>query len=286
MDKKSAFVIGSAAAARSGNCSKRYVCPLCRKSFFEFDEEILTEEHVPARALGGKGLVLTCVDCNHDAGAKLQGHQAQKNETERFWSGTLDQTTNIEIFTDLGIMRGEGNLDGQGNVAVTLHHNRMNPTETKLLEKNANKLTYTSYKIGRNYNQSKARIADLRDAYLWIFARFGYTAIAHPWLDWCRETILTGVATQKKWAINLNDSRVMDWQAKAGGPIMCHLVKPEFSVLVCNGASGVLLPTIFNNDPYKELVDEKAELEFGNNTRVEKVPDSMIMGMDFSDIHS
>lgn len=47
--KDEMFVIGSAAAARAAMVSKRYVCPLCRRSFFEADKDKLSIEHVLPR---------------------------------------------------------------------------------------------------------------------------------------------------------------------------------------------------------------------------------------------
>ncbi len=284
MNKLSAFAIGKSAAARAGNCSPRYVCPLCLTSFYDFDPKVLTEEHVPARSLGGKGLVLTCSNCNNRDGAALQGHQKSKNRVEKFWAGKLDTPLNIEVFTEHGTLRGEAKFTGKGSVKVALQNKRMNPRETETLTRNSEDLQYDSYKLGHGFNHKKALIVDLRDAYLWVFARYGYRAIATPWMDWARQAIREGSSTVTKWAIHLTDYETKRWQDQAEGPVICWLEDPHAALLVCNGQSGVILPSVFNPAPYNSLSTDSPN--FLPSTRIERVPTEMIMGMDFSDAFS
>lgn len=51
-------------------------------------------------------------------------------------------------------------------------------------------------------------------------------------------------------------------------------------MLICNGKSGVLFPTILNQDQYSELSDDKASITIVPN-QSEFVPEQMYMGMDF-----
>lgn len=281
MDKRGAFIIASRAAALAGNCSPRYVCPLCLRSFYENDYDRLTIEHVPAKALGGKPLVLTCAPCNSDAGFLLQSHQAEQVRQDKFWAGEIERTLNIEVDTKHGTIRGEVAYDGEGALNVKIHPKRMNPTEQEELAKNSEQLEYKSFQIGRFFSGDKARIADLRDAYLWIFARYGYRAVAIPAYDWIRDAIRKGETKRKKWSITIEDSS--DEAAALGkvGPVIYWLDRPQGAFLVCNRGRGIILPSPFKPNPYVELDDDRANISV--LPRYEHVPTSMRMGFDFSD---
>lgn len=281
MDKRSAFSIGCSAAARAGKCSPRYVCPLCLRSFYDADFDLLTKEHVPSEALGGNILTLTCAACNSEAGSLLQGHQAEKVRQDKFWEGETEEPFNVEISTKYGTIRGEGTYDGIGSVKVDVHQHRMNPSEKEEMAKNSEGLEYESVRIGRGFSHGKARIADLRDAYLWVFARYGYRAIAFSAFDWIRDAIRQGETDQRKWSINIEGPSGQAEIPNAGSPIICWLDKPRDAFLICNGKSGIILPSPFNQDPYADLDDDKARIEIGS--RCESVPEFMNMGFDFSD---
>ncbi|WP_369188879.1 HNH endonuclease [Streptomyces sp. R08] len=56
-----------------------YLCPCCLYVFpFEsVAAQILTIEHVPPKALGGKEMLLTCKRCNNDAGRDFDSPRAE-----------------------------------------------------------------------------------------------------------------------------------------------------------------------------------------------------------------
>lgn len=114
----------------------------------------------------------------------------------------------------------------------------MNPAESTKLSQNREKLTYDDFRIGRVHGEQKARIAELRDAFLWIFARYGFFAIANPWMDWARKTILTGKADPPcKWAICVDNDFLLGMQERLGGPFIAWLSRPANAFLVCRDAS-------------------------------------------------
>src|SRR5438309_157804 len=52
----------------------RYLCPICIRGFHREDASAMTLEDAPPRRLGGRKVALTCPDCNHSAGFRLDSH--------------------------------------------------------------------------------------------------------------------------------------------------------------------------------------------------------------------
>jgi hypothetical protein len=57
-----------------------YACPSCLMTYGrdEFNRGVFTYEHVPPRRLGGRPLVLTCQNCNNEAGTAMDAHAARR----------------------------------------------------------------------------------------------------------------------------------------------------------------------------------------------------------------
>src|SRR6266496_4496157 len=74
------------------NIDDVFLCPLCFK-YFERKvldyENVLTREHVPPQSLGGqdRDCTLTCADCNHTAGSRLDRQLGLKLQTDELLSG-------------------------------------------------------------------------------------------------------------------------------------------------------------------------------------------------------
>lgn len=147
----------------------------------------------------------------------MQGHQVEKEKQNSFCAGENDKPLNVIVETSSGAtIRGEGSKTDGKEVQVSVHLKRMSPIDTEQLQENARDLTYRNFTMGRPYDARKARIADLRDAYLWVFARFGYSAVANTLCDWIREAIETGVAQHNKWADDIENSPAEEFLKKAG----------------------------------------------------------------------
>src|SRR6266536_1828070 len=84
------FVEGAAALARAlaaigspgalPSTGEFYACPCCLTMYGRdaLDEGVLTDEHVPPRAAGGRRLVLTCSACNKSAGSAFDAHAERR----------------------------------------------------------------------------------------------------------------------------------------------------------------------------------------------------------------
>lgn len=66
-----------------------YACPCCLTCYPRGAVMAgeLTEEHVPPKRLGGRGMVLTCVRCNNNSGTHFDRHAATRADADDFVRG-------------------------------------------------------------------------------------------------------------------------------------------------------------------------------------------------------
>jgi hypothetical protein len=90
-----------------------YLCPLCLDFFTgeQLDAGVLTDEHVPPEAVGGKPLVLTCLLCNR-AGSLLDEAMADDEKLRTFGKphtlGPLPGSVTFEGIRNNGSIRFDG----------------------------------------------------------------------------------------------------------------------------------------------------------------------------------
>ena len=118
----------------------------------------------------------------------------------------------------------------------------------------------------------------MRDAYLWVFAQYGYSLIAQSAYDWVRKAIQDGGHSNTKWAINLDDPFTAEQQRLHGRAVMLVTSKPQGALLIANGTRGTILPTPYCQNPYAELEEARATLTF--LTKVIPVPQTLLLVWD------
>ena len=60
---------------KKNNCNGDYLCPICLNEYSEQDvKNVLTEEDVPQKSLGGNRIALTCRKCNSRCGSDIDIH--------------------------------------------------------------------------------------------------------------------------------------------------------------------------------------------------------------------
>ena len=172
-----------------------YLCPLCtnlaanRENF----DDLFSLEDVPPEAVGGKPLVLTCAECNKQAGHAIDAHLDMEHRvrdvaklatrkgfrakmTARGAAGEL----NVELEITDGTFRLAG-LEGEHSPGAL---------EAERLLVQAEGSTdwglSLSFPIG---NPRRAAVARLKAAYLGAFAAFGYRYILGDGLQIVRKQI-------------------------------------------------------------------------------------------------
>jgi hypothetical protein len=170
-----------------------YVCPLCGWGFtpaaLEMNPPLLSLEDVPTRAVGGRRLVLTCRKCNSKAGHGIDKAVAARDEARRIEDALLRKKTS---YTRPGRIELEG-LVTNADISITplattiiVPVQRNNPPirdeQIRLWQERTSKrnLNFTLSFPLPGFSERKARLGDLKSAYLAAFAVFGYHLAFHP----------------------------------------------------------------------------------------------------------
>jgi hypothetical protein len=91
------FKRGAEALSRTvpGLQERMYGCPLCLRAATSPDA--FTFEHVPPESVGGRRLCLTCGECNHRAGTKLDHHVKTAVELREIVAGQRDMPVQVTL---------------------------------------------------------------------------------------------------------------------------------------------------------------------------------------------
>lgn len=156
---------------------------------------------MPPASRGGKQLILTCRACNNSAGHGVDAEAARRDEAAQFeqvirygkpgkagrltltWGGqplTIDAAVNDDGVTELKIV---GKANDPARVKAAQQFMTALSTAGKTDEYTMRGTSFV------RYHPRKARISDLRAAYLACCAKFGYRYALHPALDVVRSQI-------------------------------------------------------------------------------------------------
>ena len=287
--RKEFFDRGVAAYQRvMGTDADVYFCPVCEEAFGRdaLAEKQLTLEHVPARALRGRPILLTCLDCQ-----KLGSRQdAQVKNRTRLWD--LNEA-----------LRGR---DGEYTGKATLHFDELNVrADVEIRKGSAKFVPWTKSNNPATFDaameyysaQSKAgnlkfkvtprirldvrlsKVGDLKTAYLAAFAKFGYRYAADLRLAAVRQQIRQPKAQiLPPWWIRPNTDG-------EGFPTLVVLDSPTTALAVHLRTGIVVLPWLGTvPDPYPQL---HAATDADGNVQMSGTivpwPSGMEMLLDFRD---
>jgi hypothetical protein len=201
--KKILFQQGVAAASVTFGLEGTYVCPLCQRHFdiVALGRGQLTAEHVPPASRGGKRVILTCRMCNNAAGHGVDAEAARRDEAAQFeevmrygkpgkagrltltWGNqplTIDASVGDDGVTELKVV---GNANDPARIKAAHEFMAALSAEGKT---DGYTMQGTSFV---RFHPRKARISDLRAAYLACCAKLGYRYALHPALDLVRAQI-------------------------------------------------------------------------------------------------
>lgn len=242
--KRRLYGQGIAAAKSVGIEPAVYICPLCLDGYEEdaIADGTLTLEHVPAEALGGNGIILTCKKCNNTAGHALESHAHRRERQNNF------------VAKLLGDAQGHGGrgVATFGNARVNIELTRDNGTiNFKVSSHNdpaaiaASEEFFRQGSVGDDwkglhfqvtsvdaYHPRRAKVADLKAAFLTVTAAFGYTFAMHDFLASVRDQI------------SHPDSLILPnwWGTLDIPPRSIAIVPQEGLVAVSLPSGGVVLP--------------------------------------------
>ena len=180
---------------------RSYACPLCLVEYTLDQIDLLSVDHVPAEALGGSRMVLTCKACNSDSGHDVQIHMIRRERTANVFSGELSEPHAARI----SFLRG-AEAEPRASVNGVVFTERSGPTTLTVSEANEPEdiasfrremeaaVGSLDWRFRVRFDQDQfhniaARVGWLREAYLVAFAVFGYTYILDPALETVKRQI-------------------------------------------------------------------------------------------------
>lgn len=223
------------------------VCPLCS---YVRTRAGMSVEHVPAGALGGKPLVLTCRECNNRTGSGAERMATEHDQLRRGTFGTKPVKVTIggvrvnaamSIEGDTLVLNADDKHNAPGKVAAWTERVR---------EQQALGLQPVEVELPRAIDEYVVDVAWLKAAYLVLYAAIGHAVILSPVFQPVRDQI----ANEKE--------RLIEGFCLAPNADLEHreirvIIGPEeleHCFLVQFGDRGVILPSPYRaRDPYPFL---------------------------------
>ena len=258
--KKLLFECGiNAISSATGKKIDVFYCPICGNRFSEKDLENkkLTLEHIPPESQGGKGIALTCKDCNNTAGHTVDIAVTTRNHLEEIRAlfskqGCFDtrvkvdfcqdgfKAVNYDLSVKNGAVRfypveGANHPDYATNMTELMKQINTTPNE----ERNVWNMT-----TRKRFNSWHAKVGDLRSAFLVCFATFGY--------NFAFDGALESVRNQ----IKNYDERIIDYffislDSGIDPNFNLGIVTSPFSAIFCQLKNyGIFLPWVGSPDDF------------------------------------
>ncbi|WP_460607380.1 hypothetical protein [Hymenobacter terrigena] len=175
-----------------------YICPVCLRQFSERDLEdsapnMLTIEHAPPAVSGGKGVVLTCKECNSVAGMQIDFHLIKRLQEAELRNLVPNISGQVRVTS--GDLTIQGDIEVGPDNVITLKHNlarnhpgrldsfvdRVGPRTNPLINLDFGKIQTDAHRM---------QVGLLKTAYILAFAKFGYSFLLDEVYDSVRKQLL------------------------------------------------------------------------------------------------
>lgn len=255
-----------------GHNEQLYSCPICGK---EYPEESanngeLTLEDVPPRSMGGRGLLLTCKNCNSQAGHKIDFYFKNQQVLQGF-AQTLtgnnapgsEKTSGIILINDERFPVNIQQKDEYTEIKIIEKAN--NPSKVDKLKNYLVSLSTNNNWDGAEFKIDKTvkldsrllKIAYLKSGFLLVTAMLGYTYAFDKRLSIVREQIsnpekdLLGTSF---WIVSSKDQPF---------PRRCMILisNPLPLFLITFDNSAVILPSLSSPTDLYEILKRESEKE-------------------------
>lgn len=170
-----------------------YYCPICQKEVLKDNFKIvLSKEHVPQEKLGGKIRLLTCRQCNSKCGHNIDGDLI--NYIISLEQNDFLPQTDRNVFICNGEQRLNAKLKINSHSDIQLQVPIKNNNPKLITEYQQNILLPNEIINIKNknlkINDRKVSSAIIKNAYLLLFARTGYTFLFDSFYNVLRKQIL------------------------------------------------------------------------------------------------
>ena len=169
-----------------------YLCPICLTSFKESELSKLTEEDVPQASLGGSRITLTCRSCNSNCGALIDVHLLEALKTREQQEFLPNTDCNVSVMVDGQKLNAKLMVGENKDFHLLVDTKRNNPKiwddfhNNKLIPNAIVDLQDTPLR----HQQERIEAAIIKNAYLLLFAKTGFTILSHSYYDDFRNEIL------------------------------------------------------------------------------------------------
>lgn len=277
MDKKEYYIKmhSNLQYAKRYNFNGDYLCPICLKEYSEQDvRNVLTEEDVPQRSLGGNRIALTCRECNSCCGSEIDNHllNAITAKEHRLFFPCSERKIHIEKNGQL--LNANLQIDEDRTIKLLVDTKRNNPNTWNDFHNNIllpNEIVNME-DIPLKRNERRISAALLKNAYLLLFVKTGYTFLLDKYYDSLRKQILEPDlfhVPDRLWTmqnISIPDGIYLTQDNRCRGFFVIYTLKLKLSYRVC-----VLIPT--PNVPYLMAVKELGKIDSKSRVTILRLPD-------------
>ena len=252
-----------------------YLCPLCLKSFTKQEvRKILTEEDVPQASLGGSRITLTCRQCNSTCGSEIDVHlyNAIKAREQRLFLPNTNRK--ITVKKENQRLNAELIVEDYKNIKLFINEKRNDPRVWEFFHNNIllpdEIIDIADYPLKRD--ERRIRSALIKNAYLLLFAKTGYSFLTDSYYDDLRLQIANPEVCylpERLWTaqnISLDDGIYLTQDNRYRGFFVIYTLKLQQIYRVC-----VLIPTPLI--PFLFAAKELGKIIAGTSLRILKLPE-------------
>lgn len=262
-------------AAYNINIEGDYLCPLCLKAYKEQDvRNVLTEEDVPQHSLGGKRIVLTCKNCNSTCGSEIDIHLLNAIKLREQHLFLPDEKRKIHIEKNGKILNADLQVDEDRTIKLLVNTKKNNPKVWADFHDNIllpNELVnIEDWPLKRDERRISAAL--IKNAYLLLFARTGYSFLYDTYYDDLRKQILDPDVfhlPDRLWTIqniSIPDGIYLTQDNKYRGFFVIYTLELKFKYRVY-----VLIPTPMI--PYLAVAKELEKIDAYSRIKILSLPD-------------
>lgn len=170
-----------------------FICPICLNGYNKKNIVKLSLEDAPQQALGGRKIAITCKNCNNICGHSIDNHlynMLEYIERSHFLSGTDHRIKIMDLDKEKPI-NATLEVKGKDDLKMLISEKNNNPyTLKERLNKLVDGKEITIQNETLKVNVRRASAAIIKNAYIILFAKFGYSFILDKQYDRIREQIM------------------------------------------------------------------------------------------------
>ena len=170
-----------------------YICPICLHGYKKSEIVQLSLEDVPQAALGGRKIAITCKECNNTCGNSIDFHlvnHIDSIEQEMFLPGS-DRKVTIKSLGEGKSANALLKVNNQNDMNLFVHENYFkSPYHREHLEKLKENTMITLQNEKKKLDSRLISTAIIKNAYLILFSKFGYTFLLDDYYNTLRSNLL------------------------------------------------------------------------------------------------